>query len=225
MLLRFPVWLKHTVCLKIQFRENFVYGRVHEIKEKQQELRLYFLMVKLGLTLWVELGGTLTLLSKSNHPHHPCTEAWASLLVIIVIIVSPQWANLTTDTWRLGERSGSCRHPAGGRTTTIISEGKGPKHKRQGTNTSQSHREEKEMGSEAAVAMTTDSNRRSSVNFLLWRLRLLLPFFHWVALLQCIPAFWCPHYFLCSLRAHPQLCWLALQTFNQTVAANMRREE
>lgn len=74
------------------------------------------------------------------------------------------------------------------------------------------------------VAMTTNCNWRSFVSLLLWSLRLLLlPIFHWGALLQHGPTFFPPHYFLCSLRSLPQLCWLSLQTFNLTVSANQRR--
>lgn len=55
----------------------------------------------------------MTLLSQSNHSHHPRAEARASLLVVIVIVVSPQRTNLSTNTRRLCERS--CRRrPAGG---------------------------------------------------------------------------------------------------------------
>lgn len=74
-----------------------------------------WLLVKLGLTLRVELGGTLTLLSQSNHSHHLRSEARATLLVVVVVIVSPQRTNLSADTRRLRERSsGRRRWPAGG---------------------------------------------------------------------------------------------------------------
>lgn len=73
---------------------------------------LYLSLVKLGLTLWVELGGALTLLPQSDHPHHLRPEARASLLVVIVIVVSPQRTNLSSDARRLLERSR--RRPAGG---------------------------------------------------------------------------------------------------------------
>lgn len=80
-------------------------------------LALLVLLVELGLTLRVELGGTLTLLSQSDHSHHLGSKARAPLLVVIVIVVSSQRTNLSPDTRRFRNGSAGRRRSARARQT------------------------------------------------------------------------------------------------------------
>lgn len=80
-------------------------------------LALFVIPAELGLTLRVELGGALTLLSESDHSHHLGSEARAPLLVVIVIVVSSQRTNLSSDTRRFRNGSAGRRRPAGVRQT------------------------------------------------------------------------------------------------------------
>lgn len=78
------------------------------------------------LTLWVELRGALTLLSQSDHSHHLCSKAWASFFVVIVIVVSPQRTNFSSDTrWLCDGSSSRRRRPAGEERNTCQSLGRG----------------------------------------------------------------------------------------------------
>lgn len=139
--------------------------------------------VKLGLTLGVELRGALTLLPQADQAHHLRSEAGAALPVVVVVVVSPQRADLATDARRLGD-GGSCRWPAeGGEQSEPSCPGGGMNQVVVG---SQQHR-----GGGQDVQRRTMS---SLVGGLLGRLgRCLLSLLHRVALLQNGSA---PHYFL-----------------------------
>ncbi len=56
-----------------------------------------------SLTLWVQLGGALTLLPQSHHGGHLGSKAGAPLLVVVLVIIPAQRAHVSSHTGALGD--------------------------------------------------------------------------------------------------------------------------